>query len=548
MRTPVRTGHRLGDEKISFRFDGKTYQGYAGDTAASALLAAGTRLFGRSVKYHRPRGLLSAGFEEPNALLTNNPGEFCISNLPAPCLSLQQDMHIVSQNRWPSLRYDLASVFGVVGGLFSAGFYYRTFMWPKWHVYEGIIRRLAGLGATASGSTLEPPRVEHIDCDVLITGAGPAGLAAALAAARAGARTVICEREPVPGGELEFENAVIDGHNSHDWIRATLEELQARSVRILTETAVVGSSGQLVIAHREPGGLADKAVVYRIHSGAFVAATGAIEQPIAFVNNDLPGVMLLGAAERYLARYGVCVGQNIVLFGCHDRLYTSAQRLIRGGMSVTAIIDTRPVCEAPERTSLEHEGVVCLCGHAVVEALGGRSLRGVRVAALDAPEVKQDIACDSLLASAGWTPDYYAALHSAAGPISGLAAATQSWSTAAGAANGLLELEEVIADGHQAGIAAAARAGVEADDSLPHANHSLPVEITGGDPQPAVEPFWRSPTNRKGEKRQFVDLQNDVTVADLRQSLEQGFCDIEHVKRFTALGFGTEQGRTSAVM
>ncbi len=548
MKTPVRTGHRLGDEKISFRFDGKTYQGYAGDTAASALLAAGTRLFGRSVKYHRPRGLLSAGFEEPNALLINNPGECCISNLPQPCLTLQQDMQIVSQNRWPSLRYDLAAVFGVVGGLFSAGFYYRTFMWPKWHAYEGIIRRLAGLGATASGSKLEPPRVEHIDCDVLITGAGPAGLAAALAAARGGARTLICEREPAPGGELEFEDAVIDGHASLDWVRTTLEELQARSVRILTETSVVGSSGQLVVAHREPGGLADKAVVYRIHSGAFVAATGAIEQPIAFVDNDRPGVMLLGAAERYLARYGVRVGQNVVLFGCHDRLYASAHRLIKGGMSISAIVDTRPICEAPERVALEDKGVVCLSGHAVVAALGGRELRGVRVAALDAPEIRQDIACDGLLVSAGWTPDYYAALHSAVGPISGLAAATEAWSSAAGAANGQLELEEVIADGHQAGIAAATRAGVEADDRLPPVSHSLPFEITGGDPQPGVEPFWRSPTNRKGEKRQFVDLQNDVTVADLRESLEQGFCDIEHVKRFTALGFGTEQGRTSAVM
>ncbi|MCP4045833.1 MAG: FAD-dependent oxidoreductase [Gammaproteobacteria bacterium] len=548
MKTPVRTGHRLGSERISFRFDGKTYQAYAGDTAASALLAAGTRLFGRSVKYHRPRGLLSAGFEEPNALLTNNPGEFCISNLPAPCLTLKQDMQIVSQNRWPSLHYDLAAVFGVFGGLFSAGFYYRTFMWPKWHVYEGIIRRLAGLGATASGSKLEPPGVEHIDCDVLITGAGPAGLVAALAAARGGARTVICEREPVPGGELEFEDAVIDGHSSHDWIRATTEELQAHSVRILTETAVVGSSGQMVVAHREPGGLADKAVVYRIHSGAFVAATGAIEQPIAFVDNDLPGVMLLGAAERYLARYGVCVGQNVVLFGCHDRLYTSAQRLIRGGMSVVAIVDTRLVCDAPERTSLEQGGVACLGGHAVVAALGGRSLNGVRIAALDTAGVTKDIACDSLLVSAGWTPDYYAALHSASGPISGLATATETWSTAAGAANGLWELEEVIADGRKAGIAAASRAGVEADDSSPLASHSSTIDITGGDPQPEVEPFWRSPTNRKGEKRQFVDLQNDVTVADLRQSLEQGFCDIEHVKRFTALGFGTEQGRTGAVM
>jgi NADPH-dependent 2,4-dienoyl-CoA reductase/sulfur reductase-like enzyme len=447
MKTSARNGHRLGEERINFHFDGKTYEAFTGDTAASALLAAGTRLFGRSVKYRRPRGLLSAGFEEPNALLTINPGEFCISNLPAPCLTLQQNMQIVSQNRWPSLRYDLTSLIGVGGGLFSAGFYYRTFMWPNWHVYEGIIRRLAGLGATASGSTLEPPRVEHIDCDVLVTGAGPAGLAAALAAARAGARTVVCEREPVPGGELEFEDANIDGHSSLDWVKTTLEELHSRSVRILTDTAVVGSSGKLVIAHREPGGLAGKAVVYRIHSGAFVAATGAIEHPIAFVDNDLPGVMLLGAAERYLARYGVRVGLNVVLFGCHDRLYTAAQRLIKGGMSITAIVDTRPDCGAPERAFLEDEGVSCLSGYTVVAALGSHDLRGVRVAALDKIEVTRNIACDCLLVSGGWTPDFYATLHSPDGPVRGLATTTAAWSTAAGAAHGQLGLKDVIADG-----------------------------------------------------------------------------------------------------
>jgi glycine cleavage system aminomethyltransferase T/NADPH-dependent 2,4-dienoyl-CoA reductase/sulfur reductase-like enzyme len=548
MITPPRTGHRLGKEKISFRFDGKSYQGYAGDTAASALLAAGTRLFGRSMKYHRPRGVLSAGFEEPNALLTIDPGEFCISNLPAPCLALQQDMQIVSQNRWPSVRFDLASLIGIGGDLFSAGFYYRTFMWPNWHAYEGVIRRLAGLGATASGSKLEAPRVEHIDCDVLVTGAGPAGLAAALASARAGARTVVCEREPLAGGELEFEDAVIDGHASLDWVKTTLEELHAYSVRILTETAVVGSSGKLVIAHREPGGLADQAVVYRIHAGAFVAATGAIEQPIAFVDNDLPGVMLLGAAERYMARYGVCVGHNVVLFGCHDRLYTSAQRLIRGGMNVSAIVDTRPDCAASERVALTDQGVNCLAGYAVVAALGSRGVRGVRVARLDEPGVTRDIACDSLLVSAGWTPDHYAALHSPDGPLQGLATDTATWSTAAGAAHGRLELEDIIADGLQAGIAAAGRARAGTGGNSPRTGSLSSIEVIGGDPQPAVQSFWRSPTTRKGEKRQFVDLQNDVTVADLRQSLEQGFCDIEHVKRFTALGFGTEQGRTSAVM
>jgi len=548
MRSPARNGLRLREGRIQFRFDGRLYEGIEGDTAASALLAAGTKLFGRSIKYRRPRGLLSAGPEEPNGLLTIDPGAYCISNLPAPCLALQDNMQIASQNRWPSLRYDLASLIGLGGSLWSAGFYYKTFMWPNWHAYEGIIRRLAGLGAVARDTRLEPPRVEHIDCDVLVTGAGPAGLAAALAAARAGARTVICEREPVPGGELEFEDAMIDGQTSLEWVRTSLDELRSRSVRMLTDTAIVGSSGKLVIAHREPGGLANNATVYRIQSNAFITATGAIEHPIAFENNDLPGVMLLGAAERYLARYGVRVGQNIVLFGCHDRLYMSARRLIRGGIKVVAIVDTRSECVTAERSALEGGGVRCLTGHAVMKALGGRSLRGVQIAPLDDPAAVQNIKCDSLLVSGDWTPDLYTALHHPDGPSKGLAAGAAAWSAAAGAANGMLELTDVIADGNRAGVAAALRAQPAGSGSQPGVNKLSPVEVVGGDPRPQHQPFWRSPTSRKGEKRQFVDLQNDVTVADLRQALEQGFCDIEHVKRFTALGFGTEQGRTSALL
>lgn len=548
MKTSRRAGLRLGDRRINFRFDGRSYEGFAGDTAASALLAAGTRLFGRSVKYRRPRGLLSAGTEEPNGLLTIDPGPFCISNLPAPCLEIQDDMQLVSQNRWPTLRYDLAALIGLGGSLWSAGFYYKTFMWPSWHFYEGIVRRLAGLGAVASDTKLEPPWVEHIDCDVLVIGAGPAGLAAALAATRSGARVVVCECEPLPGGELEFEDAVIDGHASLDWVKATIDRLKSRSVRILTNTAVVGSSGQLVIAHCEPGGLAKDAIVYRIQCGALVVATGAIEHPIAFVDNDLPGVMLLRAAERYLARYGVRVGRDVVLFGCHDRLYVSARRLIRGGINVVAIVDTRPECETAERSALEVSGVRCLTGHTVVAALGGHSVRCVRIAQLDTPDATQDIVCDSLLVSGGWTPDACAALHLAAGPNQGLAAGAAEWSVAVGAANGMLELSAVISDGHQAGIDAAIRVQSITGDKPSPVNPSSRVDVVGGDPSPRHQPFWRSSASRKGEKRQFVDLQNDVTVADLRQALEQGFRDIEHVKRFTALGFGTEQGRTSAVV
>ena len=548
MKTPRRAGLRLGDRRINFRFDGRSYQGFAGDTAASALLAAGTRLFGRSVKYRRRRGLLSAGTEEPNGLLTVDPGPFCISNLPAPCLEIQEDMQLVSQNRWPTLRFDFAALIGLGGSLWTAGFYYKTFMWPSWHFYEGIVRRLAGLGAVASDAKLEPPWVEHIDCDVLVTGAGPAGLAAALAAARSGARVVVCEREPAPGGELDFEDAVIDGHASPAWVRATIDQLKSHSVRILINTAVVGSSGKLVIAHCEPGGLAKDAIVYRIKCGALVIATGSIEQPIAFVDNDLPGVMLLQAAERYLARYGVRVGRDVVVFGCHDRLYVSARRLIRGGINVVAIVDTRPECKTVERTALEVSGVRCLTGHTVVAALGRHSVRCVRIAQLDTPDATQDIVCDSLLVSGGWTSDACAALHLATGPNQGLAAGAAEWSVAVGAANGMLELPAVISDGHQAGVDAAIRVQSSTGHKPLPVNPSSRIDVVGGDPPPRHQPFWRSPASRKEEKRQFVDLQNDVTVADLRQAFEQGFRDIEHVKRFTALGFGTEQGRTSAVV
>jgi len=545
-----RRGARLADEVVDFTFDGHTITGRRGDTAASALLATGVRLMARSIKYRRARGVLTAGFDEPNALFAVGGVESAVPNLPAPGLAIQPGMIIASQNRWPTLRYDIGALLRPVSGFLGAGFYYKTFIWPSWGAYEGLIRRLAGLGPAPRASRLQQPAVEHLQCDVLVAGGGAAGLAAALAATRAGARVVLCERDVECGGELEFEAGTIDGASSAEWIKATLVELRARKARVLTETAVVGGSEGLVVGLTQSGGMPGSDAVYRIRPQSFVMAMGSTERPIAFTDNDRPGILLLGAGERYLARYGVHVGQKVALFGNHDRLYATARRLLSAGVRVVAIVDTRAQVHAAEVQSLRAEvarsGVDCLLGHAVVGAAGTMALASIRIAPLAAPDAARALACDTLLVSGGWSPNMQAGLQEGGvttyvPQIAAFNAIAQpSCRIGCGAANGKVELAEVLLDGHAAGRAAAQVAGLSADPGRP--------PVGRGDPSPNLEPFWRCPAPRGEEGRQFVDLQNDVTVADLRQAIAEGFVHIEHAKRYTTLGVGTEQGRFSSVL
>ena len=549
---PLRRGTRLSAQPLSFSFDGRRYTGQAGDSAASALLANGVRLMGRSVKYRRARGLLSAGPEEPNALFTVGTRPHVIPNVQASQLLLGMGMVLRSQNRWPTLRFDLASLLQAGGGFFSAGFYYKTFIWPSWRTYEPLIRRLAGLGEAPGACELPPVAIEHLGCDVLVVGAGPAGLGAARAAARAGARVVICESEPVCGGELEFELSTIDGQNGTAWVTKTLAELTAAGARVLTSTTVVTDDSGEFIAHAEPGGLPGRNTVYHIRPHAMVMAPGAVERPIVFCDNDRPGVMLLGAAERYLARYGTQVGRELVLFANHDRVYAAAYRLIAGGMQVRAIVDTRTPDTAgagaaqPLRALLQGAGVECLAAHAVIAAEGGRSVRAARIAPLAGTGAARRICCDTILVSGGWSPALHAGLHGVgarqfAPAIGAFVAGNQADGRSyAGSANGRLDLTTVLEDGHAAGTRAALRAGAR---GLPG---TAPQGL--GDAPPRLAPFARSPAIASAEKRQFIDLQNDVTVADLRSALAEGFIDIEHVKRYTTLGIGTDQGRSSAVV
>src|SRR5208283_2935781 len=356
----------------------------------------------------------------------------------------------------------------------------------------------------------------------------------------------------VCGGELEFEGGSIEGRPALEWAAAALAELEQLGARVLCDTAMVGGFGGQIVLHAEPGGLPGTNTLYRVRPHAFVVATGAVERPIAFVDNDRPGVMLLGAAERYLARYGVHAGRELVLFANHDRAYAAAARLAAGGMRVRAIVDVRS--EAPGaadragtlRAELERGGIECLTGHAVTAAEGGACIRAVRVAPLAGAGREQRIDCDALLVSGGWSPSVQAGLQEGGireycAAIGGFLAKGQPSRRAfAGAANGHLELDAVLADGHAAGEQAAGHAG----RSVP----AGPRPAGRGDEPPRLAPFWRSPASRRLEKQQFVDLQNDVSVADLRLALAEGFADIEHVKRYTTLGIGTEQGATSAVL
>jgi sarcosine oxidase subunit alpha len=464
-------------------------------------------------------------------------------------------MRVRSQNRWPTLRHDFNALLQLGGGFFGAGFYYKTFMWPSWRAYEGIIRRLAGLGEAPGDCDLPPVDIEHLSTDVLIAGAGPAGLSAALAASRAGARVVICEREPVCGGELEFEGGRCESGTglaapAMVWVADTLRELSDRGVRVLNDTAIVGGSGGLMVAHRQPGGLAGADAIYRIRPRTFVIAAGAVERPIAFVDNDLPGIMLLGAAEHYLARYGVRVARRAVLFGNHDRLYAAAARLLAGGVGIAAIVDTRNEAQASAsstmRDTLRREGIMCLTGHAVLAARGRMEIAGAQIAPIASPDGSRDVACDAILVSGGWSPAIHPGLHEGgtksflAHHAAFIATDQPEWRIGCGASVGAFELNQVLANGYAAGERAARGA------SYGGPGQAMPVGR--GDPDPKLAPFWRSPAPRAAEKKQFVDLQNDVTVADLRQSLEEGFTDIEHVKRYTTLGVGTEQGRTGGVL
>jgi sarcosine oxidase subunit alpha len=547
--TPARTAR--------FTFDGRNYTGLEGDTLASALLANGVHLLGRSFKYHRPRGILSAGAEEPNALVTiERDAARRTPNVRATVQELYDGLSAVSQNRWPSLSFDIGAVSDLASPMFSAGFYYKTFMWPKaaWkRFYEPNIRAAAGLGVAPDQPDPDHYSSRFAHCDVLVLGGGVAGIAAALAAAETGARVILCDEQPELGGTLRFETgARIEGEDGWNWAQKAVASLNGLdNVRVLPRTTAFGYYAQNFIAlvERVTDHLAgpDRALprerLWQVRARRVVLATGAIERHMVFADNDRPGIMLASAARAYLNHYGVAVGRNIGVYAANDSAYAAAIDLKKAGIDIAAIVDLRDNPTGPAVDEARALDIEINHGRAVVRA-GGK----LRVSSMTIQPKQgggeRTIPVDAILMSAGWTPSVH--LFSQSRGKVAFDDATKRFLPGAyaqdcvsvGACNGTDGLDATVAEALAAGLQAAKDAGIKGARSL-----KLKVDAseswTGG-------MLGAGPGAGEGTAvKAFVDFQNDVTAKDIRLAVHEGMRSIEHVKRFTTTGMATDQGKTS---
>ena len=565
VRFRLPSGGRIDRERpVSFSFDGERYSGYAGDTLASALLANGVRLVGRSFKYHRPRGVVTDGVEEPNALVQLGIGASSEPNARATQVEIHDGLAAASQNCWPSVRFDAGAVNGLLGPLFPAGFYYKTFMWPGrwWMKYEYFIRRAAGLGRAPSGPDPDSYDKSYGHCDVLVIGAGPSGLAAAHAAGRTGARVLVVDERSEPGGRLLGTRQAIADAPAQEWVSAMVSDLAAmEDVRILSRATALGyyDHNYLTvlerrtdhIPYRERHGRVRQRL-WKVRAKQVVLATGAHERPLVFRNNDRPGVMLASAAQSYVNRYAVRPGSNAVVFTNNDTAYDPALDLADAGARVT-LVDVRTELSDARRAQLRRRGIELLAGHAVTDVRGMKAVTGVSVAALTAAGSayaggSRRIRCDLVCMSGGWNPAIH--LFSQSGGrlafdgtkgafVPGEARQAQF---SVGGCNGTGALAFALSEGREAGKAAAAACGFRkrGGTSLPKVDvaEEMPIRL-----------LWTVPSrqpNRRLDKH-FVDFQNDVTAADIALAAREGYRSVEHLKRYTTTGMGTDQGKTSNV-
>jgi sarcosine oxidase, subunit alpha len=524
---------------LAFIFDGRRYVGYAGDTLASALLANGVRVVGRSFKYHRPRGIVGCGSEEPNALVRLGEGTHAEPNLRATQIELFDGLVATSQNRWPSLRFDIGAINNTLSRLIPAGFYYKTFMWPasRWMSYERLIRRAAGLGRAPDGPDPDRYDERHFDAELLVAGGGPAGIAAALAAARQGTRVLLADEGSVFGGSLLGAPAIIGEEPAHVWLAAALSELaRASNVTLLRSATVFGHYDHGLFALAEQVG--DRAAerprqrLWKVRAERAVFATGAIERPLVFPDNDRPGIMLASAVRMYLHRFAVLCGRCVVVVTNNDSAYDTVIELQRAGATIAALVELRAAAPSGPSAQLATLGIPLRVGCTITGIDGRGGVAAVRLASAGGEE---RLLADLVCMSGGMTPTVH--LHSqgrgklrfvqnlgAFAPV-GAMNGIQS----VGACNGTRWLEECLQQGFAAGVGGAplAEAG----------------SITG------VE--TASPTSimraRRGAKC-FVDFQNDVTVADIALAAREGYRSVEHVKRYTTLGMGTDQGKLGNIV
>jgi sarcosine oxidase, subunit alpha len=496
---PYRLPQRGGSAPVVFRFDGKTVQGMRGDTVASALLANGVRVVSRSFKYHRPRGIFSAGFEEPNALVQLHEGEHAIPCARATLVPLAEGLQVTSEVGWPSVSFDALRAIDFAHSIFAAGFYNRTFMWPNWHTYEPLIRRMAGFGRSPTGP--DPDRYEerHAHCDVLVVGGGAAGMAAAVAAAVSGERVLLVEQ----GAELGDNGAPLAGApNVEILLRTTAFGYYDHEMLGLAERLNDGENPAGRLVARTP---TSRERLWLVRAKRVVLATGSIEQPLIFCNNDRPGIMLAGSALAYLRRHGIAPGHQVVIATNNDTAYAVADELRAAGVHISALVDSRPSPSPALLREMQKLNIPVHAGSLPIDTRGFGALKQVKVATLN-PQTgvsqPRSLACDALLVSGGWSPTLH--LFAQAGGKLAYSATERTF--------------KPIAD-------------------HPH------IDIVGSATEPPAGELGERVSPVGNKARQWVDLRHDVTVADIELSVRENFTAVEHIKRYTTLGMSVDQGK-----
>ncbi|WP_440936151.1 sarcosine oxidase subunit alpha family protein [Candidatus Pelagibacter sp.] len=546
------------DKPIEFKFNGKKYIGYEGDTLASALLANGIHLIGRSFKYHRPRGFFGAGVDEPNAKMQVEINGCSEPNINATEIELVNGLSASSQNCWPSVNFDIGAINNFLNRFFPAGFYYKTFMWPKsfWYrVYEPFIRKAAGLGIASLEKDKERYEHKYEYCDLLVTGSGPAGLASAYAAAKNGAKVILAEDKPRYGGTLLTDDVTIDNLSGKDWSEKIISELKEMpNVIVKNRSQVFGYyDHNMMVMFERTGDHLEKKPKYTprqrlwyIRAKEVLLSTGSIERPIVFGNNDTPGVFLSAAAKEYMKVYGVLIGKKPIIFTNNDSGYETAIEFKKNGVS-PIVLDTREDQNSELINEAKDLDIKIKFSYAVIVAHGYKKVKSATIGKLNKDKIDfentEQIDCDSICVSGFWTPTVHLASQSGNklkfnDSIDAFVPDKSKQNEhSLGAANGTFTLQDTLKNSFNTGS--------EVSKSITKKDEKIQIPNTNERKYSAHDKFWCSPLPKGKNYKRFVDFQNDVAVSDIEVALREGYRSIEHVKRYTTLGMATDQGRTS---